>query len=155
MFSGPRWRLSLFITIASVTYAGSLPAQEPAAISRTIEIGQSIGDRAAILQDRRIAFGEGGFQEARRNDDRSDLVFEIDRGTQARIGYSRATKKVTGISLYILPLNGASKTTLRILSAKRITLEGDGSYIVHFSPVGIEDEPASLPHPEYPSSQRR
>jgi hypothetical protein len=139
------------IAIGSIlSLSGGLVAQENGAAARpgfTIEVGMPIADVERGLADRRIRFVEKPRDVIKTNEDVADFDFSLDKNNvSAWICSSKSAKTVTSITLDVASRHG--KEVAVWMRAKRITLENDGSYSVHFLPPVKNDQPQ--PQSVYP-----
>lgn len=139
--------MTIIVSILVVGIARSQSKQTATARpdTATVFVGQEIEDAKRVLKSRSIEHGEGGFAFAEGDPDESNLfaVLEIKR-VYACIYYSKSQAQVTGLDLVFSPAHQAGKACESWVSARKLVLNGDGSYSVLFAPPASQGEPQAV-----------
>jgi hypothetical protein len=106
----------------------------PRTQTRTIEIGQQLADAKKLLRDRDIDYENSRLELGSTDKDWDHFSFELDEDrTYVAVGFSKSRGTITSV-LVVMGVAHGKKYQVD-MAAKSITLEDDGSYIVHFLPA--------------------
>lgn len=122
------WALSALILLA---LGPPLLAVDDKPMSAVIDVGRPIAEVTSLLRERKIEWNPGGWAETAGNPDVAEVDFDLDEEMIARVFYSKSGKIVTGIRIVVSP-KGEGRRARSHFPAKRIVLEEDGTYSVHF-----------------------
>ena len=120
--------LAAFIAICSCSVAGV--AAEP---SLTVSLGTPFSEAKRQLEAASIK-ETGQLQIMPRNEDTLLAFYLLESDCDLVVSHSKTSKRVTGLSLYYVSPERASRTDKVYRGARSITFLKDKSYTVHFQP---------------------
>ncbi|WP_339742090.1 hypothetical protein [uncultured Rubinisphaera sp.] len=100
-----------------------------------IFVGQSVANAKNSLEAQNIVHGEGGFAISKTDPDQFNLFAILDdEHISVCIFYSKKKSQVTDLFIIFKPSKKSGRVNHFWMSAKKIVLNQDGSYWVHFDP---------------------